>query len=584
MSQWSKHYSKKLYGIDRGLKKDFIDIDDEGFLVLKLDGKVVNLYKLMVENNLSGAYVRIPYLIRKQMDRVVEVYRKIASKYGYVSNMIPVYPMKVNSHPVVVDTLYSYTGGLKWGFNVNTLAEISFLKKYVETDPRMIVVDGVKNNNMLDELRVFKERGWLVIIDIENHRDAELLDKHRYYMVGFKVKYLTRGKGPWKESSGLESKFGVYVGELLNIVDEYPWILNATVLLHMHPGSQIYDISLMKKYFREAVNLYNELKNIGFKNLNYIDFGGGLPYPYHESRVGSLYSPNYGLEEYMDYLINTIVNNAIDQPNIVFENGRYLTAPHRIVVSKILVKKFKRRVLEHCSTHRLLDKISVVDDPDAFNELVGLFEEEVYRDRQRYLLSERLCLEDLYMSFDEMVSKKIHDFIVNKRIDPKVFWKKYGKLRKYMVKPIHRFHAVFSLFTHLPDKVIVNQYFQPIPLQRLNEKPMVLATLSDLTCDSMGEYSLFMTHLDEEIGYEDLFTSIDHKLMWIPAKTIYLKGIPLHIPRPNEDYYVAFLDTGAYQDNLSMKHNSLEGFNEVLIDIVDGELRINIVRNRYYEY
>ncbi|MEM4695809.1 MAG: decarboxylase, partial [Desulfurococcaceae archaeon] len=81
-----------------------------------------------------------------------------------------------------------------------------------------------------------------------------------------------------------------------------------------------------------------------------------------------------------------------------------------------------------------------------------------------------------------------------------------------------------------------------------------------------------------------IFANVDNKIIAIKGRMLHLKGIPLHLPRENEDYYIAILDTGAYQDNLSMNHNSLGKFSEVIIDYENGKLDIRIVKNPQDRY
>jgi arginine decarboxylase len=67
------------------------------------------------------------------------------------------------------------------------------------------------------------------------------------------------------------------------------------------------------------------------------------------------------------------------------------------------------------------------------------------------------------------------------------------------------------------------------------------------------------------LGNNPVFTTVDKKLVSAPGVTLKLSGIPLHEPR-GRNYYVAFLDTGAYQDMLRMNHNRIEVPREIIIE------------------
>ncbi|MEM2644804.1 MAG: decarboxylase, partial [Desulfurococcaceae archaeon] len=69
------------------------------------------------------------------------------------------------------------------------------------------------------------------------------------------------------------------------------------------------------------------------------------------------------------------------------------------------------------------------------------------------------------------------------------------------------------------------------------------------------------------------------KLIAVPGIKLRLRGVPLHLPVRGESYYLVFLDTGAYQDTLAMKHNLIYGAPEIIIDQVNGEVKINFLKH-----
>lgn len=584
MAKWSIDDSKKLYNIDGIFKTSFFDIDREGFLILRIGDKRIRVYDLISKYNVDAAYIRVLPWIKTVMDQVYHTYREIIEKYGYRGKFYPVYPLKANSNPLVVDTIYFHGTKYNWGFNLNTLPEAKLVSKYRDGRSRIIIVDGVKNTRILDILEKIRDKGWLIIVDVEHDRDAELLEKHSF-PVGIRLKYLSTGEGPWKESAGLDSKFGLSLLKLEELLDKYPWIYDRAILLHTHPGSQVYRLSIIEKYFLESINIYNELKKKGFK-IKYIDFGGGLPYPYHESRLGWIDSPDYGLKEYVDKMISLLASQTSDHPSIVFENGRYIVALHRIVVSRVVEVAPYDVYLDKNSVNNVLSSIQKINDLYELEKQVGEIKKLIHREisRTTYSFNEREIIEKEYGMLNKLIPHKVYEMIKDKPEKLGVVLEKYPNIKEYLLKPSYRFYVVFSIFSHIPDKVIVNQYFQVIPIQRLNEKPEVIAVLSDLTCDSMGEYRDFISTLD--FINDRIFTAYDKKPLSIPGKPVKLNGIPLHLPRRNEKYYIVFLDTGAYQDNLSSRHNSLEDLDEIIIDIERDKLRISYVKRsgETYEY
>ena len=86
------------------------------------------------------------------------------------------------------------------------------------------------------------------------------------------------------------------------------------------------------------------------------------------------------------------------------------------------------------------------------------------------------------------------------------------------------YNVNLSVFRSAPDAWAINQIFPVMPLQRLHEKPIVQATLADLTCDSDGR-------IDRFVGASGDIT----------------KMLPLHALRKGEPYFLGLFLGGVYQ-------------------------------------
>lgn len=103
----------------------------------------------------------------------------------------------------------------------------------------------------------------------------------------------------------------------------------------------------------------------------------------------------------------------------------------------------------------------------------------------------------------------------------------------------------FSLFQSMPDIWGIDQIFPVVPLQRLDEPPDERAVLHDLTCDSDG-------CIDQYVDQDGIETSL-----------------PVHRPRPGEDYLLGFFLVGAYQEILGDMHNLFGDTDAVNVEL-DG--------------
>jgi arginine decarboxylase len=105
----------------------------------------------------------------------------------------------------------------------------------------------------------------------------------------------------------------------------------------------------------------------------------------------------------------------------------------------------------------------------------------------------------------------------------------------------------FSVFQSLLDHWGFGQLFPIMPLHRLDEKPTERGTLVDITCDSDGKVSKFISHYEEGI-----------------------ETLPLH--KLNSDpYYLGFFLTGAYQDIMGDLHNLFGRVNEAHVFLDEDE-------------
>jgi arginine decarboxylase len=574
---WSIQIARKVYGLENYARSNLIDIDEEGYLVINIDGRKFRIKELMDNFKLDVAYIRILPALRKSMELVYEAYKTISELIGYSGGLQPVFPMKVNPHSMVIEAIFEYGEKYRWGFNTGSIGELKALLNYAEEySPRVIIFDGVTTENVAQELLKLHRLGWRVFVDVESENDLETLSKYPEFEIGIRIKPIIKLHGKWSGSVGLGSKFGMTTNTLIKLSSEYKFLKERATLLHMHPGSQIYRLSDVRNFFSEIKQVYSELRNLGFYSIQLIDPGGGMAYPYLDARDGEEESPDYTIIDYFKELLGTL-SSFTPNPLIVYEGGRFIVSSHRLVAARVV------DVRSYSAVHMIHEQVTRVRDFNNIDEVRSFLEElekTIHELRTEQLLDngKRGFYEDLIAVLREDIPNKIVDLVKAGKVEPLRIIEDQ-KIKRLMTSPTKRFVLNMSIFADIPDAVLVDQYFQAVPAQRLNEQPHVLATLSDLTCDSMGEVKEFISNGRGVLETQPYFTLLDGKIILIPGHKLKLRGVPLHLPSRGEPYYVVFLDTGAYQDTLAMKHNLIYGAPEVVIRERNSDLIVELVRH-----
>jgi arginine decarboxylase len=370
------------------------------------------------------------------------------------------------------------------------------------------------------------------------------------------------GSGKWKGSTGDKSKFGMSSEEIIVVVYKLSnnKMLHCLRLLHYHIGSQIIHIGSIKNAVKEAARLYCNLRKIGCLSLKYLDIGGGLAVDYDGTKEYFFSSRNYSTREYSDNVISMIQNvcdeSAEPHPTVITESGRYLTAPHLVLIFNVI------RIYDRSKSSKYEISVREPTSEDHYvlhlmwNTFVSISRKNFQESYNSSLALRKAC--------NELFNNGLVDLYVRSKVTH-IFWKICSKLRSlvrlisYLPKELKElqnllvniYYCNFSVFQSLPDSWALSHLFPVMPIHRLNEKPSKKAYVADLTCDSDGKISKF-------IGYKDKITTL-----------------PLHINN-DETYFLGVFLVGAYQEILGNFHNLLGRVNTIHISVTtDHSYRID---------
>jgi arginine decarboxylase len=484
--------------------------------------------------------LRFPHLIEKQISTLFNTFEKAKKEFNYSGNFQAVFPLKVNQFPNFIHSLMDVSQKFNYGLEAGSKAELIIAMTQTPLGAP-ITVNGFKDKEMISLCFIAVKMGHNLTITIEGLGELETIiqvnkEFNAYIQkpitpkIGVRIRLHSSGIGIWAKSGGYSSKFGLTSTELLEAYEmlKKQNLLDQLWMIHFHIGSQMSDISPLKKALREAGNIYAELKKRGADTLGAINIGGGLAVEYsqHEGKQ----ERNYSLDEFANdvvYLMQEIAKSKeVPEPDIFTESGRYIAASHSVLIAPVL-ELFSQ---EYHEKGLRLKK----ENPPLIEELYDLYTSLSREHAREYLHDALDHMESLLTLFDlgyiDLEDRSNTEILVNLIIKKSIALLREedtDELKKLQDRIQEKYLVNFSAFQSLPDFWGLAQIFPVMPLDKLDKKPTNPASIWDITCDSDGE-----------IGFN--------------------RELPLHlhdIDVSEEEYFLAFFLTGAYQEVLGMKHN-----------------------------
>ncbi len=481
--------------------------------------------------------LRFPHLIKKQIVEIYSNFNRAIKEFNYKGKFHAVYPLKVNQFPGFVKNLVELGSPYNYGLEAGSKPELLLAMAYNKYGAP-ITVNGFKDKELINIGFIAAEMGHNVTLTIEGLNELEAIiqtAKERFTpkpFIGLRIRLHNSGSGMWAKSGGINSKFGLTSTELIEAINllKQNDLIEQFTMIHFHIGSQINEIHPLKKALIEAGNIYAELRKMGAKNLTAINLGGGLAIEYSQVKDNS--NRNYTLKEYANDVVFLLKSIAEDkgesQPDIFIESGRYVAASHAVLVAPIL-ELFTQ---EYAEEKLALKK----QNPPIIAELLDLYKSLKPSNALEYLHDAMSHMEGILTLFDlgyvdlidrsngeilvHLIIRKAYEMLGNKQ--------GFGDLMKFQGEVQERYLVNFSIFQSLPDFWGIKQHFPIMPLERLDERATLSASIWDITCDSDGEIE---------------FDSQKNPLF-------------LHDFDPEkEEYFLGFFLVGAYQEVLGMSHN-----------------------------
>jgi len=550
------------FGLDIWGDDNFIIKDGEVQLNYANNPSLIGITNEIRAKGYKGPILlRFPHLIKKQISTLFDTFNHSIEEFGYQGSFYAVFPLKVNQFPNFIHSLMKVSEPYGYGLEAGSKAELIIAMSQTPIGSP-ITVNGFKDKEMIALCFIAAKMGHNITVTIEGISELEVIievakefnpDNKRELTpnIGMRIRLNSAGVGIWAKSGGYSSKFGLTSTELLeayDLLDQQDLLKNLT-MIHFHIGSQMGEITALKKALREAGNIYADLKNRGASSLTAINIGGGLAVEYAQHTHSR--ERNYSIKEFANDVIFVMQeiakNKGVAQPDIFTESGRYISASHAVLIAPVL-ELFSQEYHEKSLRPKEAN-------PPLINELFDLHSSINRLNALEYLHDALDHLKSLFTLFDlgyiDLEDRSNTEILVNLIIKKAILLLKdedTDELKRLQSRIQEKYLVNFSAFQSLADFWGLKQHFPVMPLDRLDTKPTRPATIWDITCDSDGE------------------------IEFDPESPLYLHDIDV----TQDEYFLAFFLTGAYQEVLGMRHNLFTHPTEVIVDFdEEGNLTYN---------
>ena len=494
--------------------------------------------------------IRFQDLLRHRVESVNRAFQTAMTEFGYRNEYRGVFPIKVNQLREVIEEIIDAGEQFHFGLEAGSKPELVAALAMQKNPESLIICNGYKDPAFIRIALLGRKLGKSVVIVAEKLEELEQTIRISNEVgvepyIGIRARLYSKGSGKWSPSGGENAKFGLDTTSLVAASQmlKEAGLAHCLKLFHFHVGSQVPDISTIKRAVREAARYYAKLCKLGHQ-LGYLDVGGGLGVDYDGSRSDFDSSTNYSLQEYANDVVWNIMDvcdsEGVAHPTIVSESGRAIVAHHSVLVveafSSIEKTAPKLKVEAGETDHKLVGEIlDVKQRLRRGNRLESLHDIQQIKEEAQHTFDLGLLDLESKAKIDTVYWQLAHQ-IVNMhrglRYVP-------DEVKELEVSLADQYICNFSVFQSLLDHWALGQLFPIMPIHRLTTPPDRQGTIVDITCDSDGKVSKFIDLQDVK------------------------ETLPLHRVMPGEIYYLGVFMVGAYQDIMGDLHNLFGRVTEV---------------------
>src|SRR6266446_5948558 len=484
-TEWDVESAIATYNVDRW-GGGYFTINSSGNVEarpLQENGGSIDLLAVVNEaraRNLGFPLViRFQDLLRHRVESINRAFETAMSEFGYRNEYRGVFPIKVNQLREVIEEIVDAGEQFHFGLEAGSKPELVAALAMHKDHESLIICNGYKDPAFIRIALLGCKLGKKVVIVAEKLEELEQTIRAAKEVgvephIGIRVRLYSKGAGKWAPSGGENAKFGLDTTSLIAASEmlKAAGLGHCLKLIHFHVGSQVPDISIIKRAVREAARYYAKIAKLGHQ-LGYLDVGGGLGVDYDGSRSDFDSSANYSLQEYANDVVWNIADvcdsEGVAHPVIVSEGGRAIVAHHSVLVmeafSSIEKTPPKLKVEAAEKDHKLVgDILDVKQRLKRGNRIESLHDIQQIKEETQQMFD--LGLLDLESKAKiETVYWQLAQQIVNMHRGLRYVPEEVKQLE---ISLGDQYICNFSVFQSLLDHWALGQLFPIMPIHRLN--------------------------------------------------------------------------------------------------------------------
>jgi arginine decarboxylase len=567
---WTVDDAAETYGINHW-GAGYYSISRRGEVVVDLTDRAtgsphsVSLPKILEELDARGIrpplLLRFPRILERRIEELYHGFAKAITDLEYGGMYRGVFPIKVNQQQQVAEEVAAYGRRFHYGFEVGSKPELIAALAYLKDSDALLVCNGYKDEEFIDLALYGQLMGLRVVMVLEMPHELGVIEERSAALgvepvIGVRVKLSAEGAGKWAKSGGEKSPFGLNLAQLVETVERLRerGRLGWLQMLHCHQGSQIPDLTIIRRAIEETARIYVGLVKEGAP-MGLLNLGGGLAVDYDGSRSTRSSSANYSIDEYCHSLVDAVKwvldENEIEHPTLVTESGRAMVAHYSMLALEILdVNRFENRdelAVSEDDNETLVALADVARNITADN----LLESFGKANRHREELHENFLTGDISLRERAVCEQCYWRAMTDIAIETRTLRYVPEELRDLSGLLADQYYGNFSIFQSLADSWAIDCAFPVMPLHRLAERPTRQGVIHDVTCDCDGMIKKYVS------GSE------------------VMESLPIHETKENESYFLGIFLVGAYQETLSDLHNLFGDTHAVSVDVENGRVRFS---------